>query len=209
MAKGTPQGTGSTSSQEVNALEMLKADHILVKNLFEQYHSASADEKTRIAGQLFNELTAHAILEEELFYPAVESTLKPADAFESLSEERHDLSESNEDAAQDLEIEEINGAELQSDKEQDDEVMNQAYEDHQKVEELIEQMKMLDPRGSDHQELLTELETIVIEHIIDEEDVMFPVAASQLDVKKLGVAMQLRQHHSGRLPRGPDLGASL
>jgi iron-sulfur cluster repair protein YtfE (RIC family) len=62
-------------------------------------------------------------------------------------------------------------------------------------------MKMLDPRGSDHQELLTELETIVIEHIIDEEDVMFPVAASQLDVKNLGAAMQLRQHHPGRLPR--------
>ena len=41
---------------------------------------------------------------------AVESTFKPADAFESLSEESHDLSESDEDEPQDLEIEEINGA---------------------------------------------------------------------------------------------------
>ena len=131
---------------------------------------------------------------------AVESTFKPADAFESLSEESHDLSESDEDEPQDLEIEEINGAELQSDKEQDGEVMTQAYEDHQKMEELIEQMKMLDPLGSDHQELFTELETIVIEHIIDEEDVMFPVAASQLNVKKLGIVMQLRQHHPSRFP---------
>lgn len=52
---------------------------------------------------------------------------------------------------------------------------------------------MLDPLDFDYQEIFTEPETIVIEHIIDEEEVMFPVGASQLDIKNLGAAMQLRQ----------------
>lgn len=185
MAEGKLKGTGSNSSKQANALDMLLADHRLVKNLFEQYHSSSADQKTRIAGRLFNELTAHAILEEELFYPAVESKFESADALESVTEESLGLSEPDEDEEkeQDLEVEEINGVELQAGEEQGGEVMTQAYEAHHMMEEIIEQLKMLDPRGSDYQEIFTELETIVIEHIIDEEDVMFPVAASQLDIK--------------------------
>jgi hemerythrin superfamily protein len=194
MAEGKPQGTGSTSSKQADALEMLKEDHRLVKNLFEQYHSSSADEKTHITDRLFNELTAHTILEKELFYPAVESKFEPADALESLTEKSPDMSDTDEEEVQDLEVEEINGVELQEgDEEQGDEVMTQAYEDHHMIEALIEQLKMLDPLGSDYQDIFTELETIVIEHIINEEDVLFPVAASQLDVKKLGAAMQLRQ----------------
>lgn len=194
MAEGKPQGTGSTSSKQANALEMLKADHRMVKNLFEQYHSSSADEKMHVAGRLFNELTAHTILEKELFYPAVESKFEPADALESSTEESLDMSETDEEEVEDLDVGEINGVELQACEEQGGEVMTQAYEDHHMIDALIEQLKMLDALGSDYQEIFTELETIVIEHIIDEEDVMFPVAASQLDIKKLGAAMQLRQN---------------
>ena len=207
MAESKPQGTGSTSPKQANALEMLLADHRLVKNLFEQYHSSSVDEKAHIAGRLFNELTAHAILEEELFYPAIESKFESADALESLTEGRLDMSETDEEEVPDLEVAEINGVELQADEEQGDEVMTQAYEDHHMMHALIEQLKMLDPLGSDYQEIFTDLETIVIEHIIDEEDVMFPVAASQLDIKKLGAAMQLRQDRKSP-PRRPNLGTS-
>lgn len=204
MAESKLKATGSTSSKQANALDMLQADHRLAQNLFEQYHSSSADEKPRIAGRLFNELTAHARLEEELFYPAVESTFLPIGALKSLTEGSLDLSESDEDEeeGQDFDVEDINGVEveLQAGEEQGGEVMTQAYEDHRMMEELIEQLNVLDPRGSDYQELFTELETIVIEHIINEEDVVFPAAASQLDIKELGAAMQLRKDRSSRPP---------
>ena len=36
------------------------------------------------------------------------------------------------------------------------------------IQALIEQLKMLDPLASDYQEIVTELDTIVIAHIIDE-----------------------------------------
>jgi hemerythrin-like domain-containing protein len=68
------------------------------------------------------------------------------------------------------------------------------------MEELIEQLKMLDPQGSDYQEVFTELETAVFEHVADEEDVIFPVAASQLDVEKLGTAMQRRREDLSSSP---------
>jgi hemerythrin superfamily protein len=98
-----------------------------------------------------------------------------------------------EEEIQDLEAEGIDGMELQADEEKGDEIIAQAYEDHQMVKEFIEQLKTLDPQGSDYQEVFTELENAVLEHITDEEDVIFPVAASQLDIKKLGAAMQQRR----------------
>jgi hemerythrin superfamily protein len=195
MAKDSQKGvrSGKTSSKQSDAVQMLKADHRMVKELFEQYHSASANEKIHIAGRLFTELTLHASLEEELFYPAVESKFEPADALESPAEGNGlDMLEEEEEI-QDLEAEGIDGMELQADEEKGDEIIAQAYEDHQMVKEFIEQLKTLDPQGSDYQEVFTELENAVLEHITDEEDVIFPVAASQLDIKKLGAAMQQRR----------------
>ena len=71
------------------------------------------------------------MLEEELFYPAVESKFEPAEALESVTEESLGLSETDEDEEkeQDLEVEEINGVELQAGEEQGGEVITQAYED--------------------------------------------------------------------------------
>lgn len=189
-----------TSSRQSDAVQLLKADHRLVKDLFEQYHSASPNEKIPIAGRLFSELSTHATLEEELFYPAVESMLIPVDALESPVEgERLDMLDVEEDQEiQDLDAEEINGTERQDDEETGDEIIAQAYEDHQTMKGLIEQLKMLDPQGSDHQEVFTELEYTVLEHIAEEEDILFPIAASQLDVKKLGAAMQQRRDEATR-----------
>jgi len=201
--KDMAQGTRSahTSPKQVDAVEMLKADHRVVKDLFEQYHSASADKKAHIAYRLCIELTIHATLEKELFYPAVESKLEPPDAIESSIEEPDfDMLETGEDELQDLDVSCVDGMELQSSEEQGDEIITQAYEDHGMVTDLIEQLNMLDPYGSDYQEVLTELENIVVEHIADEEHVIFPVAAAQLDTKKLGAAMQLRRDHLSSSP---------
>jgi hemerythrin-like domain-containing protein len=56
-----------------DAIEMLKADHEKVLDLFKQYTTAS-DEHTKrgIAEEVFFELETHAQLEEQLFYPAFE-----------------------------------------------------------------------------------------------------------------------------------------
>lgn len=197
MVKKRPKSTqpARTSSRQSDAVQMLKADHRLVKDLFEQYHSASPNEKTPIAGRLFSELSTHAALEEELFYPAVERMLEPADALESSVEgnglDMLDIDENEE--IEDLEAVGINGAEMQDDEERGDEIIAQAYEDHQMVKGLIEQLKMLDSQGSDHQEVFMEFENAVLGHFAEEEDIIFPVAESQLDVKKLGAAMQQRR----------------
>jgi hemerythrin superfamily protein len=57
--------------QPEDAIELLKADHRKVQDLFQKYENTS-DQKTKqqIAAQVFTELEAHAQLEETVFYPA-------------------------------------------------------------------------------------------------------------------------------------------
>jgi len=59
-----------------DAIALLKADHRTVEALFEQFESASGDGKKRkIALQICLELTVHAKIEEEIFYPACEGKI--------------------------------------------------------------------------------------------------------------------------------------
>jgi hemerythrin superfamily protein len=56
-----------------DAIEMLKADHQKVRDLFQQYMAAGdQNAKRQIAEQVFVELETHAQLEEMVFYPAFE-----------------------------------------------------------------------------------------------------------------------------------------
>jgi len=59
-----------------DAIALLKADHRTVEDLFEQFEKASGDgRKQKIAEQICLELTVHATIEEEIFYPAfIEAT---------------------------------------------------------------------------------------------------------------------------------------
>ncbi len=60
-----------------NATAMLKADHKLVSGLFEEFENTKSDaRKTSIVEQICKELTIHAQIEEEIFYPAVKAALK-------------------------------------------------------------------------------------------------------------------------------------
>lgn len=61
--------------QEATAL--LRADHKAVASLFEQYESSkSATKKKALIAQICTELTVHAQIEEEIFYPQVKAALK-------------------------------------------------------------------------------------------------------------------------------------
>lgn len=64
------------------AIEMLMADHRKVEDLFEQYEVAKdAEDESRkdIAATLCNEITVHAAVEEEIFYPWLRDTLEDDD----------------------------------------------------------------------------------------------------------------------------------
>jgi hemerythrin superfamily protein len=67
----------SASSKDQDATALLRADHEHVSDLFEEYEdSRSSAKKKRIVEELCNELTVHAQIEEEIFYPAVKRALK-------------------------------------------------------------------------------------------------------------------------------------
>jgi hemerythrin superfamily protein len=60
-----------------DAVALLKADHRTVEDLFEQFEKASGDgRKEKIARQICFELTVHAQIEEEIFYPACEGKIE-------------------------------------------------------------------------------------------------------------------------------------
>ncbi len=61
----------SRSTRQPNAITMLREDHKKVAGLFEDYEKArSVNVKRRLVEQICLELTVHAQLEEEIFYPA-------------------------------------------------------------------------------------------------------------------------------------------
>ena len=75
MAKSRSGGGARTQAV---AIELLESDHRKVEMLFEQYEDEKeGDEETKraIAERICKELTAHAQLEEELFYPWLRENL--------------------------------------------------------------------------------------------------------------------------------------
>ena len=83
--KSSVVGTSGTASKAPakkttaakDATALLKADHQRVADLFEEFESAkSGKSKMSIVAQICTELTVHAQIEEEIFYPAFQKALK-------------------------------------------------------------------------------------------------------------------------------------
>jgi hypothetical protein len=69
MAKGKSARNGK---QPVSAIDLLKADHRKVEDLFEKFESTGgAMAKAKLAKEICLELSIHATIEEEIFYPAL------------------------------------------------------------------------------------------------------------------------------------------
>jgi hypothetical protein len=65
-----------------NATHLLSADHRTVEELFNKFEAArSTSQKQKIVTDICTELTIHTMLEEEIFYPAVEDVVE-GDALE-------------------------------------------------------------------------------------------------------------------------------
>jgi hypothetical protein len=72
-----------------DAIELLKNDHDSVKDLFDRFKKAGDRRtKTKIANQALIELKIHAVLEEEIFYPAVRQRVGK-DVMNEADEEHH------------------------------------------------------------------------------------------------------------------------
>ncbi len=71
----TTTGRGRESGRATNALTMLRKDHKMVSELFDEFETKSKRgdqaKMKEIAEMVCAELTVHATLEEEIFYPAL------------------------------------------------------------------------------------------------------------------------------------------
>ena len=64
-------------SEKKDAIALLKQDHRNVEELFEKFEKASGDgTKQKIAEEICLELSVHAEIEEEIFYPACEGKVE-------------------------------------------------------------------------------------------------------------------------------------
>lgn len=69
--------TPKSSAAAKDAIALLKADHGTVSELFADYEKTnSSSKKKALVAEICTELSVHAQIEEEIFYPAVKAALK-------------------------------------------------------------------------------------------------------------------------------------
>lgn len=76
-----PAVKAKTASQpDLDAIALLKADHRKVEDLFDKFETAKgAERKKTLALQICTELSVHATVEEEIFYPACKGKVEKED----------------------------------------------------------------------------------------------------------------------------------
>jgi hemerythrin-like domain-containing protein len=76
-------------SRKQDAIALLKADHKTVSGLFKEYDKAEDDRarKVELATEICTELTIHAAIEEEIFYPQAREALGDDEDGTSLLDE--------------------------------------------------------------------------------------------------------------------------
>ncbi|WP_296810776.1 hemerythrin domain-containing protein [Thiocapsa sp.] len=73
--KKSAKSTSTPKAQEATAL--LRRDHKVVSDLFDKYEKTNVKSKKKsLVSQICADLTIHAQIEEEIFYPAVKAALK-------------------------------------------------------------------------------------------------------------------------------------
>ncbi|HYF19947.1 MAG TPA: hemerythrin domain-containing protein [Ramlibacter sp.] len=77
-----------------DACDLLDADHRAVKKMFKEFEEltqsrarSAAQKKMELARQICQELTVHAQLEEEIFYPALRAAMKDTDLLDEAEVE--------------------------------------------------------------------------------------------------------------------------
>src|SRR6267378_6688504 len=71
------------SPEQADAISLLKADHRTVEDLFAKFEEArDAERKQGLVREICTELSIHATLEEEIFYPACKGKIEDEDLLE-------------------------------------------------------------------------------------------------------------------------------
>lgn len=71
-----PSNKPTATTKVQDATSLLRADHKLVSSLFEDFENASSNAvKRKLVNKICLELSVHAQVEEEIFYPAVKQAL--------------------------------------------------------------------------------------------------------------------------------------
>jgi len=76
MAKKNPskkRKNKQTLDPRLDPIKIIKGDHEQVKTLFSKFKDSEKSKRSEIAEKIFAELDIHARIEEEIFYPAIES----------------------------------------------------------------------------------------------------------------------------------------
>jgi len=77
MSTATKTTLSPRSLPAKDAITQLKADHVKVSGLFAEYEKArSTAKKKALVADICTELSVHAQIEEEIFYPEVKAALK-------------------------------------------------------------------------------------------------------------------------------------
>ena len=93
MPKTDPRSSNKSSSTTANqdAFALLTADHKRVKSLFKEFESlkdeGDDDQKATLVETICNELTVHAQIEEEIFYPALRDAIDDEDLMDEADVE--------------------------------------------------------------------------------------------------------------------------
>lgn len=80
------------SGSAIDALELLKADHDKVKDLFREFESLKGNDdederKSELVDEICYELTLHTMIEEEIFYPTLRSAIDDSDMMDEADVE--------------------------------------------------------------------------------------------------------------------------
>jgi hemerythrin superfamily protein len=93
-----PRASEAKNEKGQDALALLMADHKKVKALFKEFEKIKEDEdaddqKAALAEQICNELTVHAQIEEEIFYPAARDAIEETDLLDEAEVEHASVKE--------------------------------------------------------------------------------------------------------------------
>jgi len=190
---GQTKAKTSPKKKATDAIQMLKEDHRKVEALFEQFLEEESGKKQQIAQQIFQELEMHSTLEEELFYPALQTQGDPAE-LGSLAQGEDIEGEETIDASK---LDE--GADIEQDESDEtpeeiaEDMIANAYDDHRVVRDMIAELRNNDVSSPEFRESMIELQQTVADHVSQEEDELFPQAELNMDTKTLGMQMQQRK----------------
>ena len=129
-----------------DACALLDSDHEKVERLFAEYQAATdPNQKAELAQTICMELTVHATIEEEIFYPAFRKAAG------------------------------------------DDDMVDEAEEEHQEARDLIAEIE----DAPDMDPLMAELQEAIEHHVQEERDEMFPKARKTKDLDLMALAVEL------------------